>query len=73
MQEILYDVDDFVEKNAVLVRLKDTEHRARVSQAAADLKSATARLQQDQDEYARVAGLYRKKNVSDVGDGQGDG
>ena len=24
VQEILYDVDDFVEKNAVLVRLKDT-------------------------------------------------
>ncbi|MBK1718203.1 efflux RND transporter periplasmic adaptor subunit [Thiocystis violacea] len=65
VQEILYDVDDFVEKNAVLVRLKDTEHRARVSQAAADLKSVTARLRQAQDEYDRVEGLFRKKNVSD--------
>ncbi len=65
VQEILYDVDDYVEKNAVLVRLKDTEHRARVTQAAADLKSATAQLQQAREENDRVAGLYQKKNVSD--------
>ncbi|EXJ13248.1 efflux RND transporter periplasmic adaptor subunit [Imhoffiella purpurea] len=65
VQEIYYDVDDFVEKNALIARLKDTEHRARVSQAAADLKSATARLQQAKDEHERVSGLYRKKNVSD--------
>jgi len=65
VQEIFYDVDDFVEKDALLARLKDTEHRARVNQAEADLKSATARLQQAKDEHERVAGLYRKKNVSD--------
>jgi RND family efflux transporter MFP subunit len=65
VQEILYDVDDFVEKNAVLVRLKDTEHRARVSQAGADLKSAAARLQQVKDERERIAGLYAKKSVSE--------
>ncbi|MBK5964344.1 efflux transporter periplasmic adaptor subunit [Thiocystis minor] len=65
VEEILYDVDDYVDKNAVLVRLKDTEHRTRVTQAAADLKSATARLQQAKDEFARVEGLYQKKNVSD--------
>lgn len=65
VEEILYDVDDYVDKNAVLVRLKDTEHRTQVTQAAADLKSATARLQQAKDEFARVEGLYKKKNVSD--------
>jgi RND family efflux transporter MFP subunit len=65
VEEILYDVDDYVDKNAVLVRLKDTEHRTRVTQAAADLKSATARLQQVKEEHDRVAGLYQKKNVSD--------
>jgi RND family efflux transporter MFP subunit len=65
VQEILYDVDDFVEKDTVIARLKDTEHRARVAQAAADLKSANAQLQQAQDEYDRVSGLYAKKNVSD--------
>ncbi|MBK1724350.1 efflux RND transporter periplasmic adaptor subunit [Thiocystis violacea] len=64
VEELFYDVDDFVEKGAVLVRLKDTEHRARVGQAAADLKSAAARLQQAKEEHERVVGLYRKKNVS---------
>lgn len=64
VEELHYDVDDFVEKNALLVRLKDTEHRARVGQAAADLKSATARLQQTEEEHERIAGLFRKKNVS---------
>ena len=65
VQEILFDVDDAVEKGAVIVRLKDTEHRARLAQATADLKSATAQLQQASDEHARVKGLYVKKNVSD--------
>lgn len=65
IQEILYDVDDFVEKGALLARIKDTEHRTRVSQAAADLKAATARLHQTQEEHDRVAGLYRQKNVSE--------
>jgi RND family efflux transporter MFP subunit len=65
VEEILYDVDDYVQKDAVIGRLKDTEHRAGVAQAAADLKSATARLQQAQDEHARVQGLYANKNVSD--------
>lgn len=65
IQEILYDVDDFVEKGALLARIKDTEHRARVGQAAADLKAASARLRQAQEEHDRVAGLYRTKNVSE--------
>lgn len=61
---IHYDVDDFVEKDAILVQLKDTEHRARVAQAAAELESASARLEQAEDEHERVAGLFAKKNVS---------
>jgi RND family efflux transporter MFP subunit len=65
VQEILYDVDDFVEKDAVIARIKDTEHRARVAQAAADLKSAAAQLEQAREEHERVKGLYEKRNVSD--------
>jgi RND family efflux transporter MFP subunit len=49
----------------VVARLKDTEHRARVAQAAADLKSASARLEQSRDEHARILGLFQKKNVSE--------
>lgn len=65
VQKILYDVDDFVERNAVVAMLKDTEHQARVSQASADLKSATAQVQQAQDEHARAKGLHEKALVSD--------
>lgn len=65
VQEILYDVDDYVEKDAVVARIKDTEHRARVAQAAADLKSAAAQLEQAREEHDRIKGLYEKRNVSD--------
>jgi len=65
VQAIFYDVDDFVEKNAVVARLRDTEHTARVTQAAADLKSATARMEQARDEHARVKGLHERGLVSD--------
>lgn len=63
--EIRYDVHDFVEKNAVVARLDDTEHQARVLEAAAGLKSATAALKQAQDEHTRVRGLHAKGLVSD--------
>ncbi len=65
VEEILYDVDDFVEKGDVIARLRDTEHRARLAQAAADLRSASAQLEQSRDEYARIQGLYRQQNVSE--------
>jgi RND family efflux transporter MFP subunit len=64
VEEILYDVDDFVNKGDVIARLRDTEHRARVAQAAAELKSATAQRVRATDEYARVEGLFKKKNAS---------
>jgi len=65
VEEISYDVDDFVEKNAELVRLKDTEPQAQVMRAVAERKTATAQLQQAKDEYARVQGLHAKKLISD--------
>lgn len=65
VQEILFDVEDYVEKDMVVARLKDTEHRTRLAQADADLKSAAARLEQARDEHARVLGLFEKKNVSE--------
>ncbi len=65
VEEIFYDVDDFVEKGALLARLRDTEHRTRVAQTTADLKSAAAELTRAEEEFARVEGLYRNKNVSE--------
>lgn len=65
VEDIHYDVDDFVERGAVIAQLRDTEHRAKVAQAAAVMKAAVARLDQARKEHKRVKGLYDKKNASD--------
>jgi RND family efflux transporter MFP subunit len=64
VQEIFYDVDEYVEKDAVLLSLKDTEHQARVTQAAAELKDAVARRQEALDEYQRTKELHGKQLVA---------
>lgn len=64
VEEVLFDVDDFVEQGQLLIRLKDTEQKARLNQAEADLKDAVARLQEAQREYTRISGIYEKKLVS---------
>jgi multidrug efflux pump subunit AcrA (membrane-fusion protein) len=64
VQEIYFDVDDFVEKDDVVARLKDTEHRSRVAQATAELQSATATLDQARDDFDRIKGLFEKQAVS---------
>lgn len=64
VEEILFDVNDYVEKDAVVLRLKDTEHRARVAQATADLASAKATLDQAHEEHQRIKGLFDKELVS---------
>jgi RND family efflux transporter MFP subunit len=64
VEEILFDVDDFVAQGQLLVRLKATEQQARLDQAEADLKEAVARLQEAEDEYKRTSDLSAKKLVS---------
>lgn len=65
VEKIFFDVNDVVERNAVVARLKDTEHQARVARAAAELKATTAQVRQTQDEHARVKGMHEKELVSD--------
>jgi RND family efflux transporter MFP subunit len=64
VKEILFDVDDYVDQGAVIIRLKDTEHRARLAQATADQRSAAAQLKQAREDHARIKGLAEKQNVS---------
>ncbi len=59
--EINYDVDDFVEKGAVLVRLRNTTQQADLDQANAGLDGANSRYVEARDEQKRVAELYKKK------------
>lgn len=58
--EINYDVDDFVEKGAVLVRLHSTSQQADLDSAKAGLDGANSRYVEARDEQKRVAELYKK-------------
>lgn len=62
--EILFDVDDVVQKGDLIVLLKGTEQQTLVVQAEADLKAAEAHLQEVRDEYQRIRGVFEKKLVS---------
>ncbi|MES9959157.1 MAG: efflux RND transporter periplasmic adaptor subunit [Sedimenticola sp.] len=64
IEEVLFDVDDYVERGTLIVRLKDTEQRARLAQAEADLKAAAARFKEARNEHARIKGVFDKKLVS---------
>jgi RND family efflux transporter MFP subunit len=64
VKEILFDVDDYVEKGQVVVQLKATEQRAGLDQARADLKEAVARLQEAQDAFKRTKDLFARKLIS---------
>ncbi len=64
VQDILFDVDDYVEKGTLIVRLKDTEQQAGLKAAGAELQEARARLKEASDEYNRNKQLHTKKLVS---------
>ena len=64
VEDVLFDVDDYVARGEVVVRLNDTQPRARLKQAQAELKEASARLEEAEEEFERVKGVYEKKAVS---------
>ncbi|MDY0067913.1 MAG: efflux RND transporter periplasmic adaptor subunit [Steroidobacteraceae bacterium] len=62
--EVLYDVNDFVPADAVIIRLRGAEQRATLEQANAALKEAIAREAEAQARYSRVAGLFKDNAAS---------
>lgn len=64
IEAIFFDVDDYVEQGTLIVRLKDTEQRSRLTQAEAELKNTAAQLQEARKEYSRIKGVFDKKLVS---------
>lgn len=64
IEEILFDVDDFVEQGSVILRLKDIEQRAQLSQAEADLEEASARYLEAQEDHQRTSNVFAKKLVA---------
>ena len=64
VEEIRFDVDDFVEKDAVIVVLKNTEQQAGADQAAANLRAARARFAQAEADFKRISDLFKRELVS---------
>ena len=61
---INFDVDDFVEQGAVILRFSNEEHKARLDQADSALAAAMARAKAAQQDYDRVSKLYKNGTVS---------
>ena len=62
--EIFYDVDDFVEAGAPIMRFTDTEQRAALGSARAALEEAQARAAEADSEYARIAAMFENETVA---------
>ncbi len=62
--EVNFDVDDFVRQGDVIVRIDDSQQRAGVSQAEANLKAAVSRRQDAEREYQRIRGVFAKEAIS---------
>jgi RND family efflux transporter MFP subunit len=64
IEEIMVDVDDYVEQGAEIVRLKDVTQQAQLKKALAGEKEAMSNLSKAEDEYDRIKDIYAKKVVS---------
>ena len=62
--ELPYDVGDFVEKDAVIVRITPTEQRARKGAAEAGLSGARSRLAEAQLAFNRTKDVYDQKLIA---------
>lgn len=64
VEKLNYDVDDFVEKNSILIELKDVKQKAGVNQAKANEAEALARLRQAQAEHDRVKDIFERQLIA---------
>jgi RND family efflux transporter MFP subunit len=62
--EVFYDVDDYVEPGAPIVRFTDVEQQSALKQAQASLDEAKARNAQAEEEFKRAAGLFESGSSS---------
>ena len=62
--ELPFDVNDYVEAGAVLMRFTDTEQKAALAQAEAALQEATARLAEANQEFERFSKMIENNSVS---------
>ena len=62
--ELPYDVNDFVDAGAVIMRFTDTEQRAALDRAQAALAEARARLANAQTEFERAEKMIANNTIS---------
>ncbi len=62
--ELPFDVNDFVEAGAVIMRFTDTEQSAALTRARAALEESEARFVQAEQEYERVSNMFENETVS---------
>ena len=62
--ELPFDVNDYVEAGAVLMRFTDTEQKAALAQAEAALQEATARLAEANQEFERFSKMIENNSIS---------
>ena len=64
IQQMLVDVDDYVEQGEVILQLKDVSQQAQLKKAQAGEKEAISNLAKAEDEFERIKDIYAKKVVS---------
>jgi RND family efflux transporter MFP subunit len=62
--EIFYDVDDFVEAGAPIMRFTDAEQRAALDSARGALEEAEARAAEADNEFTRIAAMFENGTVA---------
>lgn len=62
--EVLFDVDDFVNQNDIVVRLRDTKQQANLKKAEATMSEVSARLEYANTEFTRADSIYQRKLIS---------
>ena len=62
--ELPFDVNDFVDAGEVIMRFTDTEQRAALTRAQANLQEGQARFNEAEQEFARVSNMFDNDTVS---------
>ena len=64
VEAILFDVDDYVDKDEVIILINDKQPAAKLEQTKAEMEEAGARLIEAEEEHQRVKGVFEKDAVS---------
>lgn len=64
VDEVRFDVNDYVPAGAVIIRLRSTEQAASLSQAKAAFSEAEAREEEAQSRYKRISDMYERRVVA---------